>query len=266
MSKKNEKYGNWAMVTGASSGIGLAFCKQLAEKGYNLVMVARSVEKMEKEASELMGKYKVDTKVIGVDLSDAKALSPLEHVFTQLNIALLVNNAGWGQPGVFKKHTLDNCLRETQLNINTPLTLTKWFIDNNSERKGLIFLSSIAAYMGSPYLANYSACKAWTLNFGVSLYHELKEEGSDVLVLAPGPTKTGMFGIDNIDFSKIPMHWMKAEDVAKLAIKNLGKKPVTVPGLINKIMKFMMAKIMPRSFAQKMFGSMMKPAMPNSIL
>ncbi len=267
MKQRQNKYGEWAFVTGASSGIGKSFCELLAKQKYNLILVARSKDKLESLANVLEKQYAIRTIVKISDLSNLHDIETIEELFKQYNIGLLVNNAGWGQPGVFAKHDLDNCIRETQLNINTPLTLTKWFIDHSkSARKAVIFVSSIAAYMGSPFLGNYAATKAWTLNFGIALHHELKQHLVDVLVLAPGPTKTGMFGIESVDFSKMPMHWMRPEKVAQIALNNLGKKAIVVPGGLNKVMSFMMGKVMPRSFAQKMFGSMMKPAMPKEIL
>ena len=265
--KRTDKYGEWALITGASSGIGLAFCKNLAAQGYNLILVARTQSKLESSADQLSKTFGIYTSVVTCDLSRPDEVSNLKEIFLEKNVGLLVNNAGWGQPGVFHKHSLENSIRETQLNINTPLSLTKWFLnESKSEKKGVIFLSSIAAYMGSPYLGNYSATKAWVLNFGLSLYHELKDRSVDVLVLAPGPTKTGMFGIESVDFSKMPMHWMTADKVAKSALNKIGKQPVHIPGTMNKIMSFVMGKILPRSSAQKLFGMMMKPAMPKSIL
>ena len=267
MKRLHNNYGNWAMVTGASSGIGMHFCEQLAKQKYNIILVARSEEKMQRIAMTLEKQYAIRTRVIQCDLADALDLEKLEHTLKEVPIGILVNNAGWGQPGVFAKHALNNCLRETQLNINTPLTLSKWLIDYSpSNKKAIIFISSIAAYMGSPFLGNYAATKAWTLNFGTALHHELKRQNTDVLVLAPGPTKTGMFGIESVDFSKMPMHWMQPEKVVEIALKNLGKRAIVVPGRLNKTMSFMMGKVMSRSFAQKIFGSMMKPALPKDIL
>ena len=259
--------GTWALVTGASSGIGEAFCKHLAKEGYNLILVARTESKLQRLSHSLKHNCAIQTRIILADLSNTSDLKKLKIELASTDIKLLINNAGWGQPGVFSKHPLEACIKETQLNINTPLTLTKWFLDYSTKpNRAVIFISSIAGYMGSPYLANYSACKAWSLSFGVALHHELKEQGIDTLVVAPGPTKTGMFGIDSVDFNKLPMHWMKPEDVAKTALNNIGKRSVVVPGSLNKTMSFMMGKVFPRSFAQKIFGSMMKPAMPKHIL
>ena len=236
-------------------------------KKYNLILVARTESKLLKISTELKNKYAIDTRIILADLSDTECLKKIKIEIASTDIKLLINNVGWGQPGVFSKHTLDDCLKATQLNINTPLTLTKWFLEYSTKpNRGIIFVSSIAGYMGSPYLGHYSACKAWSLSFGIALHHELKIQDIDALVVAPGPTRTGMFGIDTVDFSKLPMHWMQPEQVAHIALNNLGKRSVVVPGNLNKTLSFMMGKVFSRHFAQKMFGTMMKPAMPKQIL
>ncbi|MFT7561470.1 MAG: short-subunit dehydrogenase [Flavobacteriales bacterium] len=261
-------YGSWALVTGASSGIGEAFAFQLAEQGYNLILLARNSVRLSSVETKICARYSVEVKIISCDLSDVGAiqLATLKEIFDN-DIGLLVNNAGWGQPGVFAKHSLEDCISEVNVNITMPMALTKMFLAvNPNKKKAVIFLSSIVSYVGSPYLANYSATKSWTLNFGLALSQELKNTNTDALVLAPGPTKTGMFGIKNLDFTKIPMHWMSPNDVASAALKGLGKKNLVIPGVMNRVMRFMMSRIMSRNLAQKMFGTMMKKTMPISIL
>ncbi|MCH7588273.1 MAG: SDR family NAD(P)-dependent oxidoreductase [Chloroflexi bacterium] len=131
---------------------------------------------------------------------------------------------------------------------------------------GIIFVSSVGAYVGGPYNANYIASKAFLLNLGTALHVELKPKGVDVLVLSPGPTRTEMVDAVGVDFSKVPMNWMKAGTVAAAGLRALGHKSMLVPGGINKKMVTMMTRFMPRQMALSMFGSMMSKTMDPSLL
>ncbi|MBV1909368.1 MAG: SDR family NAD(P)-dependent oxidoreductase [Kangiellaceae bacterium] len=269
MSSLYKQYGPTALVTGATSGIGNAFAFQLAAMGFDLIIVSRNEENLEQVSREIKAKHSVNIYFRAIDLSDASQVETMLDSVQDFNIGLVINNAGWGIPGVFQKHLISDSLKELQLNVTTPLSIARHFIDrvtDKRERAGLIFLSSIAGYTGSPYLAGYAAAKAWVLNFGMALGIELKPKGIDVLVVAPGPTKTGMFGIDNLDFEKLPMHWMRPEEVAKEGLRALGKKTIVIPGRINRVMNFISSRIMSKPFAMFMFGKMMRRSMPESIV
>jgi short-subunit dehydrogenase len=269
MSAFYDQYGPYALVTGATSGIGKAFAFELAALGFDLVIVARSQQNLIQVSEELMKKHPVKVHYRANDLSEKSEVDELLQSVQDFNIGLIINNAGWGIPGVFEKHTIEDSMRELQLNVTTPMKISDNFVRefaNKRKRSGMIFLSSIAGYTGSPYLAGYAAAKAWVLNFGMAISVELKPKGVDVLVVAPGPTRTGMFGIKNLNFDKLPMHWMQPNEVAKQGLKALGKKNVVIPGKLNRIMNIMSSRIMSKPFAMFMFGKMMKKSMPESIL
>lgn len=260
MTNFKQKYGNWAIVTGASSGIGLEFARQLAAEGVNVVLAARRQGRLEALAQELNRKYQVETRVVGIDLTNPNYLDILDTATADLDVGLLVNNAGFAVPGAFLKQPVTDRQRNIQLNINAPMELAYHFGQKmvNRGRGGIIFVSSTAAYTGSPYLANYAATKAYILQFGKALSVELKSKGVDVLVLSPGATRTEMVdSIEGADMEKAPMPWMNADAVAQVGLRSLGRKSSVIPGFLNKAMMFMMTRLMPTQPALNMFGGIM---------
>ena len=263
-----QKFGPWALVTGASSGIGTEFARQLAAKGLNVAVAARRKERLESLIREIRSKHNVEAHAIAVDLTAPDYLDVIETQTNDLEIGLLVNNAGAGIPGAFLKQSLMARTNVVQLNVTAPMQLAHQFGQKMSQRKrgGILLVSSISGYMGTPYMSNYAATKAYLLTLGEGLNVELKPSGVDVTVLMPGPTRTEMAEAEGTDMSKIPMNWMDAGPVATAALQALGKKTVVVPGGMNKLMTFMMTRLMPRKSASGMFGGMMKKTMDPAIV
>lgn len=273
MGKHNEKflqsYGPWALVTGASSGIGVEFARQLATAGLNIALVARREARLHALAAELERAHNIQTRTIAVDLSTPTAPDTIQTAVSDLEIGLLVNNAGSGVPGAFLKRDLADRTRVLQLNTTIPMQLVHIFGQQMSQRKrgGILLVSSLSAYMGTPYMADYAAAKAFLLNLGEAVHVEFKPSNVDVTVLVPGPTRTEMVTMDGTDMSNLPAAmWMDAPAVAKAGIRALGKHRVVVPGLMNKVMTLMMTRIMSRNVASNMFGGMMKEAMDPAIV
>lgn len=264
-----QKYGSWALVTGASSGIGSELARQLAAKGLNVAVAARRKERLAALVSEIENKYGVQARTIAVDLTASDYLQTIEAETKDIEIGLLINNAGSGVPGAFLKQARNDFARVVQLNVTTPMQLAHVFGQKMSQRErgGIIFVSSTSAFSGTPYMANYAGTKAYLLSLGEGLHVELKEKGVDVTVLVPGPTRTEMVEMDNVDFAFMPsMMWMDAVDVAAAGIQGLGRKRVVVAGGMNKMMTFMMTRMMSRKSASNMFGGMMKKAMDSTIV
>ncbi|MCH7782449.1 DNA-protecting protein DprA, partial [candidate division KSB1 bacterium] len=174
-----EKYGPWALVTGASSGIGAEFCRQLSGYGLNIVMIARRKSAMEEIAANLVEKYSVEVKTIESDLSKDDFFAKLEPEISSLDIGILINNAGFGVKGSFLSNSLERELELLNVNCRAPLELTHIIGQKMLERKkgGIFFLSSVLGYSASPYFANYAASKAYNLFMGGALWSELKAAG-----------------------------------------------------------------------------------------
>lgn len=272
MSKNNnfiEKYGPWALVTGASSGIGKEFAHQLAAKGMNVVVVARRQERLEAIVEEIERNYPVQARALPVDLTASDYLDVIIASTADIDIGLLVNNAGAGVPGAFLTRDLEDHTKTVELNVTAPMQLAHKFgrIMAQRGRGGIIFVSSLGTYMGgTPFMSNYIATKGYLLNLGTSLHVEMKPKGVDVLVLSPGPTRTEMVEFDGIDFSGMPMNWMNVSPVVKAGLNGLGRRASVVPGLMNKIMAFAGSRLIPRQQALSMFGWLMSKSMDSSLL
>ncbi len=249
-----EHYGPWALITGASSGIGAEFARQLADMGLNLVLVARRKQRLDDLAQQLESKNRIHVKAIIADLSQADFL-PLILAGTQsLEIGLLVNNAGIGLARKFLDHELERELALLDVNCRAPLVLTHVFGRQMAERKrgGIIFVSSVSGYLATPFEASYAASKVYELFLAESLGYELKGVGVDVLALCPGSTDTEFH---NLSGSR-PVAAMAVEPVVALALKNLGRKPVAIPGWHNRLLVYLL-KFTPRQVHTILAGRIM---------
>ncbi len=183
-----------ALITGASSGIGKALTENFAQAGYDVVLAARSVAKMEAQAADLQKRFGITAHVIASDLEAATGAAQLHaDVKTRgLTLSALANNAGYGTYGEFKDAAIDTQLAMMQLNMTTVVALTKLFLPDLLSTKGkIINLSSTAAFQPGPYMAIYYATKAFVLSFSEALAAELTETGVTVTAFCPGPTASG---------------------------------------------------------------------------
>lgn len=190
--------GKWVLVTGASSGIGEAFARRFAREGWNVVLVARSLEKLNQLAEELREAHKVETYVILADLRLPLACREINERIKAKGIILdcLVNNAGFGTVGPFSKVDFYRDLEMVDVNVRALLELTHLFLPGMMERKkGIIInVSSTASFQPIPYLATYAATKAFVTSLSEALWYECRGSGVRVLNFCPGRTKTN-FGV-----------------------------------------------------------------------
>ncbi|MCP5502336.1 MAG: SDR family oxidoreductase [Leptospiraceae bacterium] len=226
-----------AYITGASGGIGEAFARKLI-KDYSLVLIARSSDKLNRIAEELSSIGKAE--IIVADLTKQKDVKAIQDRIAQdKELAMLINNAGFGTTGKFSELNLNKELTEIQLNVNTLIRLSHAASNNFLKRneKGMIInVSSITAFLPIPGSATYAATKAYVKSFGESLHEELKEKGIYVQTLCPGFTRTNFQDTANFDKSLIPdFFWMDASQVVEESLKSAGKKEaVCIPGLLNR--------------------------------
>jgi uncharacterized protein len=255
-----ERYGPWALVTGASAGIGAEFARQLSEKGLNLVLVARRRQRLEDLARDLESRNKVQVRIVTVDLSQSDFLPTILSVTNSIEIGLLVNNAGFGLAGHLIEHELEKELQLLDVNCRAPLVLTHVFGRQMAQRKrgGIIFVSSVSAYIATPFEASYAASKVYELFLAESLGYEFKMKGVDMLALCPGSTDTEFHEIAG----SRPVAAMAVEPVVRLALKKLGKTSVAIPGWHNRLLVYLL-KFTPRRvhtyFAGKVMGNLVAP-------
>ncbi len=184
-----------ALITGASGGIGGAFARQLAARGKNLILVARSEERLKALAGELSAKYGIEAYVIAADLARPSAAAAIFAETERLGLAvdLLINNAGYGKGGEFTELPFDVQADMVRLNVNTLMELTHFYLPAMRQRRrgGVINIGSIASFQPVPYMAVYGGTKAFVLSFSEALAEEVAAEGVTVMALCPGATATG---------------------------------------------------------------------------
>jgi len=261
MARLLDKYGPWAVVTGATLGIGRAFVEQLAKDGFNIVAVARSEEKLDSVVRHITAHYGIEARAIMSDLSDADAADTLYHATKDLDVGLVIPNAGQQITGAFTEVDLEDHETLVRLNVLAPVAIARRYgnVMAKNRRGGILLVSSLFAYQGIPYVANYAASKAYVLTLGEALSVELKSKGVDVTVLCPGLTKTPMTDTMPVDFRKLPMLSMSPERAAKIGLNALGRKATVVAGFSNKFYAWQ-NRLIPRSFPVRLFGALIKRA------
>ena len=233
---------SWVLITGASSGFGEEFARQYAEKGHALVLVARRLEKLEALADALRKRHGVQVVVEPTDLSNIAAVVRLHERLRerQIEIDVLINNAGGGLQGAFVDTSLDASLAMVQLDIASLTAVTQVFAqDMRRRRRGEILLvASLLAYQGVEKFAVYAASKAYVLRLGEALHRELKSEGITVTTLCPGLSDTGFATAAQMKLSPVlKALMMKPAPVVRCGIRALraGRMSV-VPGFLNKFL------------------------------
>jgi short-subunit dehydrogenase len=251
------KYGPWALVTGASRGLGAEFARQLAAKGLNLVLAARSEDRLKELAYVLEHEYNIAVKIIVIDLSREDLLDPIKKTTDSLEIGLLVNNAGLSTVGFFLDMSADYLLSQFHTNSRAALILTRHFGEKMaaSGRGGVIFLSSGSALHSAPFSANYSGTKAYNLMLAEALWAEWRPLGVDVLGVIAGLTRTpGMEANGLKPNLLIPLG--QPDKVVRSALKALGKNPSTADGIRNRL-GYKFFDFVPRSFSTGILGKSM---------
>ena len=233
----------WALITGASSGIGAEFARRLASRGMHLVLTARRKELLEKLAEELHTRHGTKTEIIAGDLTDAAEPQRLCEAIAARGIAieLLVNNAGFGWVGTIQETEQPRMRDLVQLNIAAMTELTYRLLPAMLERGhgGIINVSSVAAFQPVAYMPAYSASKAFVLHFSEALWAESRDRGVTVTALCPGTTQTDFFDVANVPGWLKKHRYSTPEDVVKGAIKALERgKQFVIPGWKNWLITF----------------------------
>ncbi len=259
MTSFRDRYGPWAIVTGASSGIGDELAKRIAACGIHVVLVARRRDRLEALASELEKKHAIETRVVELDLGSEQACADLVEATKGLEIGLLVNNAGFGMKGEFLDLDVAEQRRMIAVNCRAPLELTHAFAPQMVARKrgGVIVVASAAAFQGLPGTAAYSATKAFEVLFAEGIREELRPFGVDVLALCPGPTDTEGPRRTGVDPDKVPVKMMHPGDVAQAGLDALGARAISIPGFVNKLAYFLV-RLLPRAFVTRIAGKLIR--------
>lgn len=238
-SEKNRllnKYGQWAVVTGASSGIGLELAERLAEAGLHLVIISRRAEELEKLAERFRNTYNIQVKVVASDVADSEGQQKIMHTTQDLDIGLFVASAGFGTSGLFVEANVADEVNMLRVNCEALLILThhysKLFAKNG--RGGIILMSSLVGFQGVPYAASYAATKAYVQSLAEALSEELRPYKVDVLAAAPGPVKSGFESRANMrmDMSITPAQ------IGIPILKALGRQSTVLPAFLTKFLVY----------------------------
>ena len=245
------RFGPWALVTGASSGIGKEFARQIAASGINIVLVARREDLLNEIGVQFSKRYRVEHRVLVLDVSREDFIGRLASATDDLDMGLVVSNAGTGNPGEFLK--LDRQLLEVTLRLNTMshLDIAHYFGGKLAERRrgGLILVGAMGAENGIPCMANDGGAKAYVRSLGEALHNEFKPLGVYVTVLAAGVTNTAVLEKFALDPKTMPMKPMSVEQCVSEGLSGLVKnRSRIVPGRLNRILN----ALVPASLARKM--------------
>lgn len=254
MSENKKPY---ALITGASKGIGKSIAYELAKQGYSLLLVARSEQELQTLSDDLQLKYGISAPFLSIDLSINDASLQVTNWVKMNNypIGILVNNAGYGVWGDFSKSSLTDQLGMMQLNMNVIVELSHLLLPALLQQKQayILNISSTAAYQAVPTLAVYSATKAFVLSFTRALRFELAKTSISVTCFSPGPVNTGFASRAGLEaLNKMAEKFnMQPDEVAKMAVKAMfSKKSEVIPGFTN-IISVYANRILPKAFIEK---------------
>jgi short-subunit dehydrogenase len=251
------RFGPWAVVTGASSGIGREAARQLAVNGFNLVLVARRKSVLEQVGQELGRENGISHRVIEADLSTEEGQRNVVENTADLDVGLLVSNAGMGQPGNFLSFEEADLRRVAQLNGVSYMYLAHAFGRRFAKRGkgGILLVSALGADSGVPYNTKEAASKAMVSTLGRCLHHEFRPLGINVSVLVVTPTATPIIDKMGLSLADMPMKPMPVEDCVRAGLKGVqANRLMVIPGALYKIM----VTLMPHGLARQMTANMMR--------
>ncbi|KAB8126119.1 SDR family oxidoreductase [Gracilibacillus oryzae] len=254
--------GRWALITGASSGIGEVFAHELARKGSNLILTARTESKLHDLARKLIQTYGIKTQVIVSDLSQAGSSAEIYQACREQgrSVDLLINNAGFATHGLFEEQSLDRNHDQIMLNVMALVELTHLFLPEMLKKRygAVINVASTAAFQPDPYMAVYGATKAFVLSFTQALWEENRKRGVQFLALCPGSTETSFFdaaGTNDAVIGKMD----SPEHVVDIALHSLGtSRSYVVAGHMNYIVS-QINRFVPKKVMLKAVSSLLRP-------
>lgn len=244
-------YGPWALITGASDGIGRALATHIAAEGLNVVLTARSHDELRALAAELSATHGIETMVLPADLADPGAADTIAHLTSHLDIGLVVLAAGFGTTGTFLETQLADELQLIAVNVTAVAHLSHTFAGRLAARGNgaIVLFGSIVGWQGVPGQSNYAASKAYVQSLAEGLHDELAPRGVDVLAVAPGPVNSGFGARAGLTMTS----GTSPEVVATSTLTLLGRRRTVIPGTRGKILTASLAPL-PRRVRSLILG------------
>jgi short-subunit dehydrogenase len=255
-----DRYGAWALVAGASAGLGEAFAAQIAARGVNVALVARREEPLNEVRNKLIVAHNVDVRTIPLDLARDDAAAVITDALSDVEVGLLVYNAALSVIGSFLDRPLADHLAEIATNCRTPMSLAYSFGKQMRTRRrgGIILMSSLSALQGSANIANYTATKAYNTLLAEGLWEELRHDGVDVLACCAGAVSTQNY-LDSLSHNTgSPVGAMTPQVVVSQTLAALGKQGSFFPGFSSQAAAFIMRRLMPHGLAIRLMGRVMR--------
>ena len=250
------RFGPWAVITGASSGIGKEFARQIAASGVHVALVARREPLLRTVGAECSQAFGVEHRIIPLDLSEPDFLPVLADATRDLDVGLVVSNAGTGSPGRFLDKSREELMQLLRLNTAAHLDIARHFGERLVRRGsgGLVFVGAMGADKGIPFMANEAGAKAYVRSLSLSLHEELKSHGIHVTVLPPASIETPVLEKFGFDPATMPMKPMTVDRCVYEGLRALTQnRPVIIPGRVNRIMN----AVIPAAMARRLMARML---------
>ena len=249
-----ERYGPWAIVAGASEGLGAAYARALARRGLHLVLIARRTDPLEKLAAEIRARDGVEVHGITADLASAETTARIAAEAARLEIGLLVWNAAHAPVGDFTTVDAGSLERVVDVNVRGPVALARSVLPGMTARGrgGIVLMSSMAGNQGTARLATYAASKAFNRVLAEGLWQELAPRGVDVIACTAGAVRTpGYAGAAGRDAPGT----LDADQVAERTLTALGRGPIVIPGFVNRLAAVLLGRLLPRRAAIRIMAA-----------
>ena len=247
------RYGRWALVAGASEGLGAAFAAQLAERGMHLVLIARRGHLLAELAERLTAEYGVEARCLVLDLADRAFARTLGDAVAELDIGVVVYNAAHVPAGLFLDAGSDAIERAVDVNVRGPLLLLRTLAPHMCARGrgAVVLMSSLSGLQGAPHVSAYAATKAFNMILAEGLWYEMREHGVEVAACCAGAMRTP--GYDR-SFDRDVPGMLSPDEAARRTLDALGRGPRIVPGLVNRITAQVMTRLLPRRTAIRLIA------------
>jgi short-subunit dehydrogenase len=258
------RFGPWALVAGASKGLGAAFAMQLAEAGLNLVLVARQADLLQSLADDIRGRYPVQVRTLTLDLSGEDAARQVLAQTSDLEVDLLIYNAASAPVARFFDLSMEDHLKILNTNMRTPLTLAYGLGHGMRlrHRGGIVLMSSLSALQGSALISHYAATKAYNLTLAEGLWDELRQEGVAVLACLPASIATPNYLASLPQGKQSPTQALLPEQVVRETLAALGNQSSVVPGWNNRLSAWVMRHLLGRQWAVRLMGIVLEKMYP----
>ncbi|HJT59378.1 MAG TPA: SDR family NAD(P)-dependent oxidoreductase [Ktedonobacteraceae bacterium] len=254
------RYGPWAVVAGASAGLGAEFAAQLAARGLHLVLIARRKDVLDELSARLRQDYAIEVRTLELDLAREDAGMVVEGATSDIEVGLLVYNAALSRIGPYLQTPLQDHLDEIAINCRAPMMLAYILGQKMQQRRrgGIILMSSLSSLQGSALISNYTATKAYNRLLAEGLWEELRSLGVDVMACCPSAVSTPNY-LDSAPRSgRIAAPAMTPRAVVAETLSALGKQPAIIPGRSNRLANVFMQRVLPHKTAIKLMGRVMR--------